>query len=657
VRRFTNPPGGTPRLVLRFAAYTAITIGLAAAGLFLYIHRYSVSRAEDGVRFHTRFVADTIVGDNLQPADFRAPVRGRRLAELDRLFRREVLVGGVVRLKLYSPAGRVTYSTEHSLIGTKPEDDDAREVFAQSKPFVDVTRLNHEGGLGRDLKVLESYARVDLRGRPAGVLELYEDYAPVAQTARDTFLPIAGALGLALILLYATLLPILRRVTRRLRRQMAEIEHQALHDSLTGLPNRLLFGDRVGQALLAARREGTGFAILLIDLDRFKEINDTLGHQSGDRVLEEVAERLRRTLRESDTVARLGGDEFALLARMTSDARGALTVADRLHHALSRPFRIDGLLLEVEASIGITLYPDHGDDAETLMRRADVAMYVSKELHTSTELYTLERDRYSPGRLQLGGELRRALQTGELVVHYQLQANAADAELVGAEALVRWEHPERGLLLPGDFVPLAEQTGLIRPLTVYVLERALRQSREWRDAGLDLRMSVNLGARDLLDTRLPDEVQELLERWGVEADRLELEITENTILTDPVRARAVLARLAELGVRLAIDDFGSGNSSLGYLKRLPVDVLKIDKTFVVNMASDPDDAVIVRSTIELGHNLGLEVVAEGVESEDGWRRLADLECDTIQGFFVGEPVPPAQLQGDAESRADSRTTV
>jgi EAL domain-containing protein (putative c-di-GMP-specific phosphodiesterase class I) len=222
---------------------------------------------------------------------------------------------------------------------------------------------------------------------------------------------------------------------------------------------------------------------------------------------------------------------------------------------------------------------------------------------------------------------------------------------------VRWEHPERGLLLPGDFVPLAEQTGLIRPLTVYVLERALRQSREWRDAGLDLRMSVNLGARDLLDTRLPDEVQELLERWGVEADRLELEITENTILTDPVRARAVLARLAELGVRLAIDDFGSGNSSLGYLKRLPVDVLKIDKTFVVNMASDADDAVIVRSTIELGHNLGLEVVAEGVESEDAWRRIADLECDTIQGFFVGEPVPPAQLQGDAESRADSRTTV
>ncbi len=657
MRRFTNPQGGPPRLVLRFAAYSALTIGLAAGGLFLYVHRYSVSHAQDGVRFHTRFVADTIVGDNLRPADFRAPVRGPRLAELDRLFRREVLVSGVVRLKLYSLAGRVTYSTEHDLIGTTPAENDARKVLTESKPVVDVTHLNHEGGAGPDLKVLESYARVDLGGRPAGVLELYEDYAPVAASARETFLPIAGALGLALILLYATLLPILRRVTRRLRRQMAEIEHLALHDSLTELPNRLLFSDRVGQALLAARRDGTGFAILLIDLDRFKEINDTLGHQSGDRVLEEVAERLRRTLRESDTVARLGGDEFALLARASGDARGALSLADRLHHALSRPFTIDGLLLEVEASIGITLYPDHGDSAETLMRRADVAMYLSKELQTSTELYTVERDRHSPGRLRLGGELRRALQTGELVVHYQLQARAADAELVGAEALVRWEHPERGLLLPGDFVPLAEQTGLIRTLTLYVLDRALRQSREWRDSGLDLRMSVNIAARDLLDTRLPDEVQELLERWGVDADRLELEITENTILTDPVRARAILTRLAELGVRLAIDDFGSGNSSLGYLKRLPVDVLKIDKTFVVNMASDADDAVIVRSTIELGHNLGLEVVAEGVESEDAWRQLADLECDTIQGFFVGQPVPPAELQDEAETQAESRTSA
>ncbi len=411
MRRFTNPQGGPPRLVLRFAAYSALTIGLAAGGLFLYVHRYSVSHAQDGVRFHTRFVADTIVGDNLRPADFRAPVRGPRLAELDRLFRREVLVSGVVRLKLYSLAGRVTYSTEHDLIGTS--------------------------GAGPDLKVLESYARVDLGGRPAGVLELYEDYAPVAASARETFLPIAGALGLALILLYATLLPILRRVTRRLRRQMAEIEHLALHDSLTELPNRLLFSDRVGQALLAARRDGTGFAILLIDLDRFKEINDTLGHQSGDALLKALATRIRKQLRESDTIARLGGDEFALLARASGEARGALSLADRLHHALSRPFTIDGLLLEVEASIGITLYPDHGDNAETLMRRADVAMYLSKELQTSTELYTVERDRHSPGRLQLGGELRRALQTGELVVHYQLQARAADAELVGAEALVR----------------------------------------------------------------------------------------------------------------------------------------------------------------------------------------------------------------------------
>jgi diguanylate cyclase (GGDEF)-like protein len=657
VPRIASPQAGPPRLVLRFAAYTAITIGVAAGGLFLYVHRYAVSHAEDSVRFHTRFVADTIVGDNLRPSDFERPVGGSRLATLDRLFERDVLRGGVVRVKLYSPAGRVTYSTDHDLIGTLPAGGESRAVFETGKPVVGAADLDDEGGRGDNLKVLESYARVDLDGTPAGVLELYQDYAPVAASARETFLPIAGALGLALILLFATLVPMLRRVTRRLGRQMAEIEHQALHDSLTGLPNRLLFHDRVEQALREARRDGTCFAILLIDLDRFKEINDTLGHQSGDRVLEEVAQRLRFALRESDTVARLGGDEFALLARSAGEPQAATAVAERLHDALSRPFTIEGLLLEVEASIGVTLHPADGDDAETLIRRADVAMYVSKELHTPTELYSLERDRNSPGRLQLGGELRRALQTGELVVHYQLQANAAGGEPVGAEALVRWEHPERGLLPPSDFVPLAEQTGLIRPLTLYVLDRALRQSRAWHDAGLELRVSVNIGARDLLDTRLPEEVHELLDRWDVPPDRLELEITENTILTDPVRARAVLTRLAELGVRLAIDDFGSGNSSLGYLKRLPVDVLKIDKAFVVNMATDPDDAVIVRSTIELGHNLGLEVVAEGVESEDAWRRLAELECDTVQGFFLGQPGPGTSVQGEAETRADTRATA
>jgi diguanylate cyclase (GGDEF)-like protein len=651
VRRVRNGSGGPPRLVLRFAAYAAVAIGLAAGGLFFAVHRYAVGHGKDSVRIQTRYVADTLV--ELRPEDFRAPVRGARLAALDRLFRRQVLPGGVLRVKLYAPSGRVTYSTAHELIGTEPSDSDPRRVFSDGKPVVDVTSLNHEGGHGRDLRAIESYARVSRDGKPIGVLELYEDYAPIAAQIRDTFLPIAGWLGLALLLLYATLLPILRQVTRRLGRHVAEIEHQALHDALTGLPNRRLFHDRVEQALLAASRDGGGFAVLLIDLDRFKEINDTLGHQSGDRVLLEVAERLRRTLRASDTVARLGGDEFALLARVAGGRRAALAVAERLHHAFSRPFTIDGLLLEVEASIGITLYPDHGDDVDTLVRRADVAMYQSKELRTPTELYSVERDTYSPGRLQLVGELRRALQTDELVVHYQPQASAAAGVWVGAEALVRWQHPERGLVQPDEFVPLAEQTGLIRPLTLYVLERALRQSRAWRTEGLDLRVAVNISARDLLDARLPDEVLQLLERTGVDADRLELEITENTILTDPVRARAVLARLGQLGVRLAIDDFGTGSSSLGYLKRLPVDVLKIDKSFVSNMASDADDAVIVRSTIELGHNLGLEVVAEGVESEETWRRLVELDCDTIQGFFLGQPVPPAEVRRRWDAQPDA----
>jgi len=631
-----------PRLVLRFALYTAVTIGLAAAGLLWFIRGNATHHAEETVAAHAQYIASTILRDRLRPADFSRPARGTRLAQLDRLFRREVLMNGILRVKLYSRSGSVTYSNSRDLIGTKPTDDDAVEA-GEGKTITDVTHLDDEGGGGPHTKVLESYTPVTFGGEPAGSFEAYQDYSPVSAAASETFLPIAGALGLALLLLYASLLPILRRVTTRLRRQVVEIEHQAMHDALTGLPNRTLFNDRVEQALLAARRDGTGFAILLIDLDRFKEINDTLGHQSGDRVLQEVARRLQLKLRESDTVARLGGDEFALLARSATQIEEAMLIAERVHRTLGKPVTLEGLGLELEASIGIALFPDHGDDVDTLMRRADVAMYLSKELHVPTELYTAEKDTYSPSRLRLVSELRRAIKGGEIVVYYQPQAVAADGELCGVEALARWQHPERGLLGPGEFIPLAEHTGLIRPLTLYVLDTALRQVRRWDEQGLALRISVNITGRDLLDTTFPEEVRTLLRRWGIDATRVELEITENTILHDPVRARAVLAQLNELGVRLAIDDFGSGNSSLGYLKRLPVNVLKIDKSFVVNMIADPDDAVIVRSTISLGHNLGLEVVAEGVESEDAWRRLASLNCDTIQGFYLGKPMRATEI--------------
>ena len=340
--------------------------------------------------------------------------------------------------------------------------------------------------------------------------------------------------------------------------------------------------------------------MLLIDLDRFKEINDTLGHQRGDDVLEQAGQSRALAVRESDTVARLGGDEFAIVSPRT-DAAGALTLAEKLRVSLACPVTISGIDLEIDASIGIALFPDNGADAETLMRRADVALYLSKEAHVPT-LYAAEQDHYSPERLALVTDLRRAVHSREeLVVYFQPQADVASGEIVRVEALVRWRHPSQGLLTPDAFLPLAERTGLTRPLTRLVLDASLQQCRAWRERGLDVAVAVNVSGRDLLDVALPDEVNEALHRYGVPADRLELEITENTILTDPVRARSVLARLSALGVSLAIDDFGAGYSSLGYLKRLSVDVLKIDRSFVINMSRDDNDEVIVRSTIELGH--------------------------------------------------------
>jgi diguanylate cyclase (GGDEF)-like protein/PAS domain S-box-containing protein len=423
---------------------------------------------------------------------------------------------------------------------------------------------------------------------------------------------------------------------QRLHEQMEEMEHQALHDGLTDLPNRTLFRDRVEQLLLQGRRDGSGFAVMLLDLDRFKEVNDTLGHQSGDLLLREVAVRLRRALRTNDTVARLGGDEFGVLAPGLSAASAARALAEKLRHELGQPAVVGGLTIEVEASVGIAIFPEHGDDVETLLRHADISMYVSKNTHVPM-VYAAAYDRHSRARLALVSDLRHAIDSDELVVHYQPQADTTTGEVHKVEALVRWQHPEHGLLGPDEFIPLAERTGLIRALTNYVLDTALGQCRAWRDEGRVLAVAVNITGRELMDMRFPDEVAELLAKWQVKPALLELEITESTVMTDLPRARHVLARLSGLGIRLAVDDFGSGHSSLGYLKRLPFKVLKIDKSFVQNMAEDLGDEAIVRSAIDLGHSLGLEIVAEGVETEEARRRLQELGCDTLQGYHLGRP--------------------
>jgi len=398
--------------------------------------------------------------------------------------------------------------------------------------------------------------------------------------------------------------------------------------------------------------------VLLMDVDRFKEVNDTLGHGTGDLLLEQVGKRLRACLRASDTVARLGGDEFAVLAPGLSDADAAIALAQKLRAALDAPFDLGDLgQLHAEASVGVALYPDHGDDADALIQHADVAMYAAKHAHGGAALYDRGSDRYSPERLALIGELRGAIERDELVLHYQPKVQLVDIGAgIGAEALVRWNHPERGMLAPGELIPLAEHTGLMRPLTLWVLETALRQSGNWREQGLDIAIAVNLSAANLTDVSLPDDVEQLLRRFAVPPGRLTLEITESTAMADPARASAVLRRLGEIGAGLAIDDFGTGHSSLAYLRSLPVNELKIDRSFVINMAADPGDAVIVRSTIDLGHNLGLRVVAEGAEDESALRWLSDHGCDLVQGYGISPPLPASELPGWLDHwRADARS--
>jgi diguanylate cyclase (GGDEF)-like protein len=434
-----------------------------------------------------------------------------------------------------------------------------------------------------------------------------------------------------------------RHLVEQLRAEVADKEHQALHDALTGLPNRMLFQDTVARALDQSRDGEAKVAVMLLDLDRFKEVNDTLGHHNGDLLLQEIGDRLRRILRAGDMVARLGGDEFAVLLPDLAGEEAAVAAAEGIRHALERPFTIAEVSLDVGCSVGVAIWPDHGDDATVLLQRADVAMYAAKESQGGVDVYDPDKDTYSLERLALVGELRAAIERGDLAVHYQPKADVATGQLLGMEALVRWNHPRHGLVPPEEIIAIAEQTGLIRPLTLWVLNQALRQCRQWRRDGRPFDVAVNLSIRNILDTELPADVLRLLTDLGLPASSLTFEITETAIMNDPVRTVAVLGRLRSMGVRLAIDDFGTGYSSFSHLRRLPVDEIKIDKSFVQHLATDQSDLVIVRSIVDLGRNLGLRVVAEGVEDEAAWRELANLGCDVVQGYILTKPLAPANL--------------
>ena len=421
----------------------------------------------------------------------------------------------------------------------------------------------------------------------------------------------------------------------------AENEHQAQYDHLTDLPNRILLFERVRQAI--AERPDTPFAIFLFDLDHFKEVNDTLGHQVGDQLLTSIGERLVASVGPTDTVARLGGDEFAVVTAIDGSTEqertaSALAASEVVTDAFGRLFQIDDLTFEIEASIGIALFPDHAGDVEELLRRADVAMYQAKDLGSGIEVYQRARDPHDSKRLALLGELRAAIDSQQIIAHYQPKADLQSGRIMGVEALVRWQHPTLGYLRPDQFIPLAEPTGLIAPLTFRVLDAALSQQRTWSEQGRPLTVSVNVSVRTLYDDHFPQDVGRHLSTHHVSPSMLVLEITESTMMRDPGRAAAVLGRLSHLGVQISVDDFGTGYSSLAYLERLPISEVKIDKSFVYGMEDNREQLAIVSSIVDLGRNLGLRVVAEGVETQAAWSLLRELGCHRAQGYVLARPL-------------------
>ena len=441
-------------------------------------------------------------------------------------------------------------------------------------------------------------------------------------------------------------------------RQLAETNRrQALQDGLTGLANRAHFRERIEHAIEVCDVTGTQFAVLLLDLDRFKDINDTLGHHYGDLLLVELAKRFADMLPPSDTVARIGGDEFGVVLTQLVDPLGETEDAvSRILGALEDPIVVHGLPLSVELSIGAAFYPDDGDTVDLLQRRADVAMYVAKNAGLPCAFYSPELDTHDPASLALVAELRRAIDERELFLHYQPKVDLKSGAVTGVEALVRWQHPSLGFLPPDLFIPLAEPTGLMHPLTLYVLDEALRQCRTWQEQGHRLDVAVNISMRNLLEPRFPAEVEQLLAQHQLSPERLTLEITEGMIVSDPARTRHALVTLRALGLKISIDDFGIGYTSLSHLGQLELDQIKVDRSFVTNMAFDDSNAAIVRSIVRLAHDLGLEVVAEGVETESALAKLEQLGCDTAQGYYMSRPLDAVALtalldRADASSRA------
>jgi diguanylate cyclase (GGDEF)-like protein len=594
------------------------------------------------VREQAELVTDLRILPHLSSEEMTRPLGRSAASEFSSRLNEGPIDDHVVGFKIWNRQGHPIYRTDGKFPIGLPDQNLMQQALDGD---IVSDKTNVQASENADPGLIQVFVPLEFGGseKPLGVAQVFVPYARIAKVVQQDNHRLYLVLLCGFILFYAVLFRIVAKASTKLRRQAEENEYLAFHDSLTGLANRSLFLERANQALLNAKREGWQVGVMIMDLDRFKEINDTLGHHHGDLVLQEMGRRLSPLLRETDTVARLGGDEFAVLLPHIDIADSALYVADKIHKAMERPFYLQGLALDLEASIGIAVFPAHGRDVNTLMKRADIAMYFAKASGLHRQIYAEEIDTHTPDKLGLGGDLRNAIERNELVLNYQPLFGLRNQRVRNVEALVRWNHPARGMLPPSEFIDVAERGGLILPLTRTVLDKALQQVHEWDSQGLNINVAVNLSVKTLLDPGLTYTVGGLLKKWRVNPVRLELEITESAIMADPARAMEILTALNRLGIRLAIDDFGTGYSSLASLKRLPIDAVKIDKSFVQQMQQDENDMMIVQSIIDLAHNMGLEVVAEGVETEHVAQLLASLGCDYIQGWHRGRPVAAKEV--------------
>lgn len=647
-----------PSLLFSFGVLSFVLLTAAAVGLTMQIGETQVQRSRDDAEQRARIAAVAAFGDVLRPADLTRnflPLSPDRRAAYDAAADRVLVSGGLVRLKIWNAQHWIVFSDNDELIGRWFAGDDLLDAALAGESTSTVSNLNRAEELEvRDFGTLLSVyipVRFDRLGRftPAesepvvGAFEIYLPYAPVQAAIDADTRALYLQVAVAFLVLYAVLFRLVFGASRRLRRQAEDNAFQATHDSLTGLPNRRMLAATVDQRLANTAEKDRDIGLALLDLDHFKEINDTLGHISGDGLLIAVAHRLTASM-VGCTVARIGGDEFVVVGDALNDDDSARSFGARIHRVLDEPFEVAGIDVCVRASIGLALAPRDGTSTDDLIQHADIAMYVAKRTGALTCVYASLLDHYSPERLGLAAELRGALADGRITVAYQPKLDFRSGEVHELEALVRWHHPDRGMIPPGDFLPIIENTDLIGPLTWEVLEQSAARCAHWRSVGLDVCVAVNLSARTVGDPTLVTEVAAALARHGLPGDAIELELTESAVLGDHARAAEILQALRALGVSLAVDDFGTGYASISYLTTLPLDVLKIDQSFVRDLLNDDTSAAVVAFTLDLARHLGLRVVAEGIEDERTLDRLRSLGCDTAQGYYIAKPMPAEQVE-------------